>query len=352
MKCFAIGMRKELILTEEQKRMKRRIRKPRIQNQQDITGSHHIDDSGFKGQSVVKVTKVEDESKDLMSPECSMNTEPEDVTPKLDEGETFSDTIFFGLKNELCNSFHLHCHSRIDQYFNSCDYSANCSVTKIHEQSFDENTNQGKGEKVGSETRSEKGMKESYKERQTGSVTFLERMAEGEFFVPDHPMYDRDLNHLELYRLKELVEADTSVQGVRDSTVDPKNPNLLDVVKMTDHAIRRFINMSKKLSGFRSLCEQDQIALLKGGCPELMILRSVMTYNTENDYWTDANDKAIMKMEVLKLGSKGKDLYAKNRSFIESFRSLRQDKNIMMILGAITLFTPERPNVQHVDSVK
>lgn len=77
---------------------------------------------------------------------------------------------------------------------------------------------------------------------------------------------------------------------------------------MTDHAIRKIINMSKKLNVFRSLSQEDQIALLKGACPRLMILRSVMAYNTENDYWTDANDKAILKMEVLKLGSKEQDL--------------------------------------------
>ena len=43
--------------------------------------------------------------------------------------------------------------------------------------------------------------------------------------------------------------------------------------------------MSKKISSFRSLCQRDQIALLKGGCTELMILRSVTTYDAENNSW-------------------------------------------------------------------
>lgn len=44
--------------------------------------------------------------------------------------------------------------------------------------------------------------------------------------------------------------------------------------------------MAKKLAAFKTFCQEDQIALLKGGCTELMILRSVMSYNADKGCWT------------------------------------------------------------------
>ena len=43
------------------------------------------------------------------------------------------------------------------------------------------------------------------------------------------------------------------------------------------------------------MCQEDQIALLKGGCTELMILRSIISYNPEKNSWSvsiieDEND--------------------------------------------------------------
>jgi len=43
--------------------------------------------------------------------------------------------------------------------------------------------------------------------------------------------------------------------------------------------------MSKKIRAFKDMCQEDQIALLKGGCTEMMILRSVVSYDPERDSW-------------------------------------------------------------------
>ena len=61
--------------------------------------------------------------------------------------------------------------------------------------------------------------------------------------------------------------------------------NLISVINLTDLAIKRIIRMTKKISPFLSMCQEDQIALLKGGVTELMILRSVMNYNPEKNAW-------------------------------------------------------------------
>lgn len=60
---------------------------------------------------------------------------------------------------------------------------------------------------------------------------------------------------------------------------------LVDVLNLTAVAIRRLIKMSKKINAFKNMCQEDQIALLKGGCTEMMILRSAMTYDSNIDCW-------------------------------------------------------------------
>jgi nuclear receptor subfamily 1 group I len=57
------------------------------------------------------------------------------------------------------------------------------------------------------------------------------------------------------------------------------------VINLTDLAIKRIIRMAMKITPFVNMCQEDQIALLKGGCTELMILRSVINYDPENNSW-------------------------------------------------------------------
>lgn len=48
--------------------------------------------------------------------------------------------------------------------------------------------------------------------------------------------------------------------------------------------------MSKKINAFRSMCQEDQVALLKGGCTEMMILRSAMQYDSTQAKWQVSDD--------------------------------------------------------------
>ena len=65
---------------------------------------------------------------------------------------------------------------------------------------------------------------------------------------------------------------------------DPNN--LMGVINLTSLAITRIIRMAKQIQPFINMCQEDKIALLKGGCTELMILRSVVSYNPEKQSWS------------------------------------------------------------------
>lgn len=45
------------------------------------------------------------------------------------------------------------------------------------------------------------------------------------------------------------------------------DPTLLKVINLTAIAIRRLIKMSKKITGFKRMCQEDQIALMKVSLP-------------------------------------------------------------------------------------
>ena len=74
---------------------------------------------------------------------------------------------------------------------------------------------------------------------------------------------------------------------------------LPSVINLTDLAIKRIIKMAKQISAFSRVCQEDQVlfqrnydqslglqvCLLKGGCTELMILRSVVNFDSEQNAW-------------------------------------------------------------------
>ncbi len=67
-----------------------------------------------------------------------------------------------------------------------------------------------------------------------------------------------------------------------------------------------------------------------------------------------SNEKKELSMELLKEASQlGVNLYEEHQRFVRSFDSRwRTDENVMLLLSAIALFNPHRPNVTHRDVIK
>lgn len=131
------------------------------------------------------------------------------------------------------------------------------------------------------------------------------------------------------------------------------DPMLLDVINLTAIAIRRLIKMSKKINAFKNMCQEDQLALLKGGCTEMMILRSALNYDPDKDMWQIPHSQESMskiRVDVLK-EAKG-NLYSEHARFVRTFDPRWRDENIILILSAIALFSPDRPRVVHSDVIK
>ncbi|CAG2102087.1 unnamed protein product [Medioppia subpectinata] len=79
--------------------------------------------------------------------------------------------------------------------------------------------------------------------------------------------------------------------------------------KYWDRDVEDLISLTKNINSFNSLCFNDQLALIKYGCFEILILRYSIHYDINTDYWT------------------------------------------WVWLTAILLFDPNRPNIMHRDVV-
>ncbi|XP_060806902.1 nuclear hormone receptor HR96 [Amyelois transitella] len=178
----------------------------------------------------------------------------------------------------------------------------------------------------------------------------------------------RELNEVERAKLNELIVANKSLHAPIDDDVsqligdagslkegDGKHdPRLIKIVNLTAIAIRRFIKMAKKINAFKNMCEEDQVALLKGGCIEMMVLRSTMTYDCQRNQWKLPHSQeqfGSVQIDILKL-AKG-NIYQTVEAFFRSFHPRwRTDENVILIMTAILLFTPDRPKVVHRDVIK
>ncbi|XP_011499161.1 PREDICTED: nuclear hormone receptor HR96 [Ceratosolen solmsi marchali] len=177
----------------------------------------------------------------------------------------------------------------------------------------------------------------------------------------------RELNDAERAKLNELIVANKALLAPLDDDITnlvgeecrfkgnsgQSDPMLLDVINLTAIAIRRLIKMSKKINAFKNMCQEDQLALLKGGCTEMMILRSAINYDPDRDIWKIPHSQDRMskiKVDVLK-EAKG-NLYTEHSRFVRTFDPRWRDENIILILSAIALFSPDRPRVIHGDVIK
>lgn len=339
-KCFSIGMKKECILSEAEKQEKRakieenrqkRALNPRPPGQHPDSYCSNSNGAASKvaigstpNTPLSSVTEDEDSSpakvaryaEEVLSPGCKVSEQSASAGPS----------------KVLKGSGHPGC---------SLVKMENAKPCVSDSWSSDDLLESSSSDSVQLPSRKRSG-------EQCGSQLARDRAIRSQFCRATYPGPQEVLTEAEMNRIQELATANEVLKV--PLACDPE-PSLVDVINMTDHAIRRLIKMSKRITAFKSLCQEDQVALLKGGSTELMLLRSVMSYDAERDCWKGPDPRLMsIKLDILK-EARG-NVYEEHKRFINAFRpEWRIDENIMLLLSAITLFTPERPNLVHRDVV-
>jgi len=185
--------------------------------------------------------------------------------------------------------------------------------------------------------------------------------------VPSPNSKVRGLEPEEEAVINEIVRAyRASLEIPIESKVPRDNANFAALVNIAEVSVRRVVDMAKKLKAFKALSQTDQIGLLKGGSIELLILRSVISFDKENNYFLDPYDKDSLAMssEQLREGmekpmaeemgafsglspAQSRGLFDDHMKFVKSLAiDLKADETVLILLLMLSLFSPDRPCVQ------
>ncbi|CAG2178211.1 unnamed protein product [Oppiella nova] len=157
--------------------------------------------------------------------------------------------------------------------------------------------------------------------------------------------YRNQLNDLESSKLRELLTATDSIRVWPVTAWEVRN-NWVMFYKINEQTMK-MIQMSKRLSAFNSLCENDRISLIKYGCFALYYMSIVPNYNTDKDCWsfeTCTKDKVKFPLETYR--SKPLGVYEQYKLFYHKIcGEWDMDPVVLDLLTAIILFNPNRPNL-------
>ncbi|CAG2109858.1 unnamed protein product, partial [Medioppia subpectinata] len=116
-----------------------------------------------------------------------------------------------------------------------------------------------------------------------------------------------NFNELEMNRFKELFNSVAVVRNRTVRTIAYETVCVSDALQIlqnrADIKFALMVKMSTNINGFKELCENDKIVLLKAGCPQIMFLLNIRDYDFEGQFWTipiDNERATILRMSVMK----------------------------------------------------
>ncbi|XP_022902482.2 nuclear hormone receptor HR96 isoform X1 [Onthophagus taurus] len=368
-KCFTIGMRKDYIMSEQEKVLKRQ----KIQENKAKKRSNPS--NGFK-QGFKKIKR--EGSTDDDSQEYDTTSDYGDIYSPNDTNNLISIDKIDSNTDNISNNTSIIDESMIRHMLNptpNSSLSPDESLSPVNNNETNCNNNSKNVQK--DDGRTPKDILEDVQNipieaNSIESILCEAIKLEYEAYssIAQYQGNSRELNDAERAKLNELIVANKALLTPVDDDISTliaeecrfkgrpdailANPALVDIINLTAVAIRRLIKMAKKINAFKNMCQEDQVALLKAGCTEMLMLRSLMIYDDTKQTWRIPHRKeylSSLKADVLK-EVKG-NFFKEHERFIQTFDpKWRSDENIVLILCAIALFTPDRPGVIHQDVIK
>ncbi|XP_063145802.1 oxysterols receptor LXR-alpha [Candoia aspera] len=110
-------------------------------------------------------------------------------------------------------------------------------------------------------------------------------------------------------------------------------------------SVQEIVDFAKQLPGFLELTREDQIALLKTSTIEVMLLETSRRYNPETESITFLKDLSYNRDDFSKAGLQI-EFINPIFGFSKSMNELQLSDAEYALLIAISIFSPDRPNVQ------
>ncbi|CAG2100060.1 unnamed protein product [Medioppia subpectinata] len=195
-----------------------------------------------------------------------------------------------------------------------------------------------------------------------------DKAVELEFWSVDRPVpQNSSFNDQEMCRLSELFGA-INLNPMTKITSDYQIDIVQNFMKKSitgqvisklfavylEQIVQKNVKISKHITAFGTMCESDQIALIKYGSIEICFLRSILYYNFQCEYWTlilDDENSVLFNLDLFR--EHKKNTYYNHKVFLKKMAiDWDMDCRIIDLMTAILLFNPDRPNIVHKEAVK
>ncbi|TGZ65983.1 hypothetical protein CRM22_005579 [Opisthorchis felineus] len=156
----------------------------------------------------------------------------------------------------------------------------------------------------------------------------------------------RLLSHYQWTAINDLRHAYETNFVQDDSCSNLKRPDLTlsSLINTSRFLVRRLINFAKTLADFSQLKQDSQISLLKGVVLSTLFLLSARHYDVEKDVWL--TPKGEVPTQILKVATGMDKFYEEHTKYCRNFNALvAQDPNLVSLMQALCLFTPDRPSL-------
>ncbi|XP_059727861.1 vitamin D3 receptor isoform X2 [Haemorhous mexicanus] len=120
-------------------------------------------------------------------------------------------------------------------------------------------------------------------------------------------------------------------------------PHLADLVS---YSIQKVIGFAKMIPGFRDLCVEDQIVLLKCSAMEVIMLRSNESFTLEDMSWTCGSPDFKYRVSDVTQAGHSMDLLEPLLKFQVGLKKLNLHEEEHVLLMAICILSPDRPGVR------
>jgi len=173
---------------------------------------------------------------------------------------------------------------------------------------------------------------------------------------PDFPMNvenmfdgtDQTSGTESLWYLQDLLRSQGfSMSMMEDSSSKQLLQHFCDIMTW---GIKKVIEFCKHIPQFCGLSLQDQIVLLRGGCLEMLVLRSYFAFSSnENKYMSDKFQ--YHPSDFLQAGA-NKDFVEKYNNLHIRMRKMELQVEEICLLLALVLFSPDRPGLEERAAVE
>ncbi|XP_054169187.1 nuclear hormone receptor HR96-like [Oppia nitens] len=166
-----------------------------------------------------------------------------------------------------------------------------------------------------------------------------------------------ELNDTECKRLAELCSSSNIFRYPKSQTYF-KVKNMLQFYTLWGNRIemdtKDIVSFTKNIGKHLNVCTNDEIALIKYGAMEIIVLRYNFFYDKKAEHWNivmDDNYSFVFPMEMLK--PEKRDIYYFYKCYLNKIiPEWDQDLIILDLLTAIVLFNPKRPHLINRDIIE